>query len=102
MATKMDPKWGQNRGQAASAGMVDNIFFFFEFLGRFWEPFGSQFGAKSSEKHIQKYVRKSVPKKYGKSWKRVPKTMPKCDQMLVQNQCKIGMYDFSVFYESIK
>ena len=32
MATKMDPKWGQNRGQAASAGMVDNILVFFIIL----------------------------------------------------------------------
>ena len=67
MATKMDPNLCPNRGQAACAGMVNNIFVFFEFLGRFWEPFGSQFGAKSLEKHIQKYVRKSVLEKYGKS-----------------------------------
>jgi len=85
MATKMDPNLCPNRGQAACAGMVDNIFVFFEFLGRFWEPFGSQFGAKSLEKHIQKYIRKSVPKKYGKSWERAPKTMPKCGQMVTQS-----------------
>ena len=50
MATKTHPKRGPNRGQAGCAGMVDNIFSVFEFLGRFWEPFGSQFGAKSPEK----------------------------------------------------
>ena len=50
MATKMEPKWGQNKGQATFAGMVSNVFIFSEFLGRFWEPFGSQFGAKSPEK----------------------------------------------------
>ena len=102
MAIKLDPKWSQNRGWFSYAELVHTIFVFFEILGPFWEPFWSQFGAKSLEKHIQKCVRKSAPKKYRKSWKRVPKTMPKCDQMLVQNQCKIGMCDFSVFYESIK
>ena len=65
-------------------------------LGAIWEPVWCQ------KLRIQKYIRKSVPKKYGKSWPTAQKTMPKCDQMVTQNRCKIGMCDFFVFYESAK